>query len=273
MPEDFNSQSFDTTTNAASSAADTEPVAPAEDAPEIVTLDKGTDDANADTEAEKEQVPFHEHPRWQEVQRERQELKARLADLEPFAEIVAGFKEQGYTNAEAVRAAIDNQQQEAQAQEAQEADETWKAGIAETLLARVADPDDEMTRGEAEAVFRAAQLERDLTQRDQFGAADRTETAAKALTARYPQMDAETVRDLLDAGRPDRAEAAAQRTHTQATKAAERTIADYNAKRATAPRPVEGVGGGVGGTRSVADMGAAEFLEYDKQLVRAAERR
>ena len=127
-------------------------------------------------------------------------------------------------------------------------------------------------RGEAEAVFRAAQLERDLTQRDQFGAADRTETAAKALTARYPQMDAETVRDLLDAGRPDRAEAAAQRTHTQATKAAERTIADYNAKRATAPRPVEGVGGGVGGTRSVANMSDAEFLEYDKQLTRAAVR-
>lgn len=274
---------FDTTTNAASSAAtetqtDPRPDAgtpPDADAPELVAPDTGTADASAETPSDEETdepVPFHEHPRWQQVQRERQELKAKLADLEPFADIVAGFKEQGYTDAQAVRAAIEGQQQEAQAQEASASEETWRSGLAASLLARTSDPDDEMTYGEAEATFRAAQLERDLSQRDKAGAAARAEGAEKALATQYPQMDAETVRDLLGAGLTDNARRAAERTHTQAARAAEKAVADYNAKRASAPRPAEGAGGGASVGRSLAAMSDAEFLEYDKRLTRAAAR-
>ena len=266
------------TTTAASSAADTpaaDAVVSSSDAPDLVSPDPGTAGESADAaegDAPEEEVPFHQHPRWQQVQQERAELRQKLADLEPFADIVQGFKEQGFTDAQAVRAAIDSQQQEAQQQEAQASEETWKASLAESLLARANDPDDDMTFGEAEATFRAAQLERDLTRRDQSGAETGREAAVTALAGRFPQMDKETVADLLAAGQPARAEAAARRSHERAAQIEDAAIARYNAKKAGAPKAPEGGGGAAAGVRSVANMTSDEFRAYDKQVTQTLAR-
>jgi hypothetical protein len=274
MPEDFQSDNFETLNTAPPSSGDalttTDAEAASEEAPELVTPEEGT--ATESAETQEEEVPFHQHPRWQQVQKEREELKVRIADLEPFQEIIQGFKEQGFTDAAAIRAAVEQAQADASTKQQETALQTRRDTLAWHLKARAEDPDDEMTPGEAEAVFRASQLEWDLDAREQSGAQGRIDAQASALAVTYPQMDKETVADLLAAGKPDRAEAAAKRSHEMAAKISEQAVARYNADKAKAPRPVEGSGGGVAGARNIQNMSAEEFLEYDRQLVQLAQR-
>lgn len=204
------------------------------------------------------------------MQQERNDLKAKLADLEPFADIVQGFKEQGFTDAAAIRAAVEEQQAQGAAQQQAQAVETRRATLAQELLTRVNDPEDDMTPGQAESDFRAAQLEWQIEEITRAGQSSRVETQTTALAAKYPQMDKETVADLLAAGKPDRAEAAAKRSHERGAQIAEQAVARYNAEKAKAPKPVESAGGGVSGSRNINNMTDEEFLAYDKQLTRAA---
>lgn len=264
MPEleTLNPGASSSSANATDAASDLESGVSTDSSTQVGSEDGDSTAAQVD---ESSDPPFHEHPRWKQLQAEKKALEAKIADLSTWEPVIAEFKAQGMTDAQAVKAA-------ASERDYQTSERGVLAGIAQQLQSAV--ERGEIEESAAEERFQRIQIERQ-TQREQAQSGSRIRAyevreQLPALQREYPLMDEEDVAERALANPSASLKELAAKSHEKATK----IIARHTAKQAAKPTAaVEGVGGGSSSSgKSVDDMSAAEFDKWKEDQLRTARR-
>lgn len=231
--------------------------APTSDAP----VDKGADGAASDQQAgDADKLDrFDKHPRWIERENRIKELETQAKEREGWDEIIADFKAQGMTTAEAVRAT-----------QAQRADEAELSGIAQRLLRDV--EDGRLTEDAAEERFARIQTQREADKTAAELHRLKVRDSLPALAKAFPEADlAEVEEAALAQGAKADLTRLLQKSHDRAMVAISRHVARQAAQPQT---PVEGDGGTVRTTKTVAEMTSDEFdAHWAAELAKGAKLR
>ena len=226
---------------------------------------------------------FIPRERFDEVLNKNKELETQAQRAERYRDILDDLEREGWQDGKAAREALTerSRQQAAQQQYEQAAQQ-----IAVDLNRQIAN--NEITQEYAEAVYRASLLELDnarlaqqaqqvqtQTQQSQQQAearryAERVDAELTTLKAKYPEMDAETVRLAHYAGKGDVA-VLAQASHKQNEDRIQRAIAAYSTqKQKDNARPApEGSGGNAPPKPAIPDgSNPAEFFAWMDQEAR-----
>ena len=205
-------------------------------------------DAKADGEKD---PPFHEHPRWKQLQQELTEARAKADKAERFAPVLEDLEKSGYKDGEAVRAYIEQQQVTQTQQQSQFQEQQYRDQLAQQLMSQV--NEGVLDFQTADLQFRNAVLQRDQLQLQEKMQSEQKATLAKleafekdqtwASAAKdAPLADKEEVMAYHKAGLgsiPD----LAKRSHTKASRLIEQGKTEAMAalaKNAAAPSPMTG---------------------------------
>jgi hypothetical protein len=215
--------------------------------------------------------PFHEHPRWQEVQTKLREAEAENARLKTWEPVLQQFRDAGMGEPAAVQEAV--RQQAEQTELRRIAEGVWAEVEAGTLSEDAAEERFQRIQAQREFDQLKAQLASQQAQQQQGQSqqARAAELAAQlpALARLYPEMDESDVREIALRTPGANLTALAKLSHDKAVA----VIARYNARAAQRPAvAVEGGGGAPSSSgKTVADMSREEFDQYYKSEIARAE--
>jgi hypothetical protein len=188
-------------------------------------------------ETQEEQVPFHEHPRWQAILAERDQYKAAAEtakQYEPYAPLVKQLQEEGFSSFEAFQQHMEQQGQQQKAQQAVETQlRTTAAGLVDKVNNGYVDQNGEFRQLDMATAERLFAQERDLVLTKQTQERQAEELMGLKLgqlqsQASYAKMDPEYVREMARiTGRP--LEQIAKESHDKETKREQQVLANYNA--------------------------------------------
>lgn len=241
--------------------------------------DLDTDDGQASTgqSATEENLPFHEHPRWKEVMSERdtarqeaaakanelEQVRQRLAALEPYAPVADEFRNAGLADAAAIRNFTEQQNLQ-----------TYRQNLINAVEAGAIDPQvAEAQWAAAETKYNAAQQNLTFQVKQQQLDAQlaklqklEMDEAVNAAKAKYTDLDPDEwddVREMAAKG-VGTIDQIAQKLNTRAVTRQERAIAAYNAKKANDAKspPAEGSGGTVPSRSGVPSVDDPNFTKW-----------
>jgi hypothetical protein len=211
--------------------------------------------------------PFHQHPRWQEVQTKLREIEAENVRLKAWEPVLQQFRDAGLDAPAAVQQAVRDQSEQADLR--QIAEGVWAEVEAGTLSEDAAEERFQRIQERREIDQLKAQLaSRELGQSQQARAAQ-VDSQLPELARLYPEMNEPDVREVALRIPGADLTALAKLSHDKSVA----VIARYNARAGKRPSvAVESAGGAPSSSgKTVADMSREEFDQYYKSEIARAE--
>ena len=219
-------------------------------------------------------VPFHQHPRWQEMLGERDAMKSELEQLKQWQPTIDMFKQSGVQSHAELQDYLFRQAQDAEAKreiehyaqdQAQRLNQLVESGQIATELAQ------QIYQREVQAhqqLIDSRNMHARLTQQQQSIQFD-------GARAKYPEMDETAVRAVLGANPSADVMKLAEASHNRVIAAQERAIANYNASKAKDReiKAPEGRGGAAVPRRNaMPDPNSPEFDAWYREQLESTKR-